>query len=95
MEIAVIGGEDFCLGFRLTGIKKIFETDEPQQALSKVKEDSSIGIVIFDENLTEKLDVDEKEALENSLRPVYITLSTQTSEDTLKRMIRKSIGVDL
>lgn len=95
MEIAVIGEENFCLGFRLAGIKKIFETDEPQEALAGVKEDASIGIVIFDENLREKLDVDEKEELENSMRPVFITLSTEASEDTLKKMIRKSIGVDL
>jgi len=95
MEIAVIGKEDFCLGFRLAGIKKIFETDEPQQAVSEVREDSSIGIVIFDENLLEKLDIDEKESLEDSLRPIYITLSTEASEDTLKKMIRKSIGVEL
>jgi len=45
--------------------------------------------------LQEKLDADEKEAFEDSLRPIYITLSTETSEDALKKMIRKSIGVEL
>ena len=95
MEVAVIGKEDFCLGFRLTGINKVFETNEPKEAISEVRTDQSVGIVIFDENLLEKLDTDEKESLEASLRPIYINLSTQASEDSLNKMIRKSIGVEL
>lgn len=95
MEIAVIGKEDFCLGFRLTGIKKVFETDKPQEAISAIKQDPSTGVVVFDENLLEKLDRDEKEALEDSLRPVYIIVSTKASDDSLKKMIRKSIGIEL
>jgi len=95
MEIAVIGGKDFCLGFRLAGIKKIFETNEPNQAVSSLKEDSSVGIAIFDENLTGRLDDDGRETLEDSLRPIYISLSKTASEDSLKKMIRKSIGVEI
>ena len=95
MEIAVIGKEEFCLGFRLTGIKHVFETDEPQKAISEVAHEPSIGIAVLDENLLEKLDSHEQKALEDSLRPIYITLSTKASEDTLKKMIRKSIGVEL
>ncbi|MAG15736.1 V-type ATP synthase subunit F [Candidatus Woesearchaeota archaeon] len=95
MEIAVIGKEDFCLGFRLAGIKKIFETDKPQEAISKIRQDTEIGIVILDENLFKLLETEEKETLENSLKPIYITLSKEASEDSLKKMIRKSIGVEV
>ena len=95
MEIAVIGKEDFCLGFRLAGVKKIYEVDESEQALSTLKTDGSVGIVILDQRLYEKLDVSEKEELEGSLKPIYITLSKEASEDSLKKMIKKSIGVEL
>lgn len=95
MEIAVIGEEDFCLGFRLAGIKKIFETREPKQAISEIKKDEQTGIVIFDEKLLGKLDSDEKAELEDSIKPIYIALSTNASDDSLKKMIRKSIGVEL
>ena len=70
MEIAVIGREDFCLGFRLAGIKKIFETEDPTQAIHDAGSDEHTGIVIFDDNLTHKLDNDEKQHLENSLKPI-------------------------
>jgi V/A-type H+/Na+-transporting ATPase subunit F len=95
MEIAVIGQEEFCLGFTLAGIKKINVTDGPRDAIKQAKEDSSIGVVIFDEKLLEKLDQYEKHGLEDSLKPVFITLSTTASEESLKKMIRKSIGVEL
>lgn len=95
MEIAVIGGAEFCLGFRLAGVKKIFETSEPRDAILLVEADSEIGVVIFDESLTGKLDSNEKEEMEDSLKPIYITLSKEPSEDSLKKMIRKSIGVEL
>ena len=95
MEIAVIGKENFCLGFRLVGIKKIFETTHPAEAIKTINQDSTTGIVIFDESLMDAIDNDEKEAIENSIKPIYITLSTQVSEDSLKKMIRKSIGVEL
>ena len=95
MEIAVIGKEDFCLGFRLTGIKKLFETDSLKEVIPKVKQDVSIGIVVLDESLFEMLDNDDKADLEDSLKPIYLILSKKASEDSLKKMIRKSIGIEL
>lgn len=95
MEIAVIGGEEFCLGFRLAGVKKIFETDEPRGAMSSVEADSEVGVVIFDESLIGKLDSNDRAEIEDSLKPVYITISKEPSEGSLKKMIRKSIGVEL
>ena len=95
MEIAVIGREDFCLGFELAGVGRVFNTEDPAAAISAVQNDAETGIVIFDENLLEKLDVEERESLAESLKPVYINLSTRPSEESLKKMIRKSIGVDL
>ena len=95
MEIAVIGKEDFCLGFRLAGINRIFETDNPREAINRVKQIQEVGVVVFDQNLAEKLDDDEKKDIEDSLRPIYLNLSTEASEDSLKKMIRKSIGVEI
>ncbi len=95
MEIAIIGKEDFCLGFRLTGINKVFETDQPREAIKQVKQDQSIGVVILDEKLMSALDEYDKQELEDSLKPVFIMLSTKASEEYLRKMIRKSIGVEL
>ncbi|MBI2141381.1 V-type ATP synthase subunit F [Candidatus Woesearchaeota archaeon] len=95
MELAVIGKEDFCLGFSLAGVRNIFETESPAEALKKVSDDPEIGVVVFDESLLEKVDEFEKARLEGSIRPVFVTLSLKEESDALKKMIKKSIGVEL
>lgn len=95
MEIAVIGKEDFCVGFSLSGIRNMFETEAPQEALGKVYDDVDIGVVVFDESLLEKLDEFERARLENSVRPVFVTLSLKEESEAIRRMIKKSIGVEL
>jgi V/A-type H+/Na+-transporting ATPase subunit F len=95
MEIAVIGKSDFCLGFSLAGITNAFETDEPAEAIKSVFENPDIGVVVLDESLLEKVDEYEKQRLDNSVRPVFITVSLKEESDMLRKMIKKSIGVEL
>ena len=95
MELAVIGREDFCLGFSLAGVRNIFETSEPGEAIGMVNQNPEVGVVIFDESLLEKLDEFEKSKIEGSVRPVFVMLSLKEESDALKKMIKKSIGVEL
>ena len=95
MEIAVIGRQDFCLGFRLAGIQKIFETDSPRESIKSLKDQPEVGVVVFDQTLNEKLEPEELQDLEDSLKPIYLWLSAEASEDSLKKMVRKSIGVEI
>ncbi|MBI2550056.1 V-type ATP synthase subunit F [Candidatus Woesearchaeota archaeon] len=95
MELAVIGREDFCLGFSLAGVRGIFETDNPAGAIKKVSGDADVGVVVFDESLSGKLDEFDRARLENSVRPVFVMLSLKEESDALRKMIKKSIGVEL
>ena len=95
MELAVIGKEDFCLGFGLAGVRNIFETAEPADAIEMVNRNQEIGVVIFDESLLNKLDEFEKSKIEGSVRPVFVMLSLNEESDALRKMIKKSIGVEL
>lgn len=54
-----------------------------------------IGIVVIDDHLLRQMDERTREKVERSVRPVFVPLSTEASQDTLRRMIIKSIGVDL
>ena len=98
MELAVVGPQDFVLGFALSGIKNIFEvehTDEAERFVEKIMENKQIGIMIVDEKTVERLDERMREKLMVSVSPVVVTLSTQSSQDELRRMIIKSIGIDV
>ena len=96
VKIAVAGGNEFVVGFRLAGIKDTFEItgDAPRQ-LKELKSGKEAGIIIVDEKIIEGLNIQDKLELEASVDPVFIPISTKAEQDSLKRLIKKSIGVDL
>ena len=97
MEIAVVGGQEFTLGFRLAGIRKVVDVEEnPEPAMRSLMGDSELGIVITDNTTLEKLDDYAKQDVQKSVKPVFIVLSADAvAQDALRKMIIKSIGVDL
>lgn len=98
MEMAVIGRDEFCLGFMLVGVRNLFEAsnaDQAKEAITKVLSNEDLGVVIFDEELRKELDEFETRKIEDSVKPVFVTLSTTAGEEDLKRLIKKSIGVEL
>lgn len=99
MDLAVIGRSEFVVGFQLAGIKRVVELDGPpekaEEAVKDAMADQTIGIIIIDEEIVQKLPERSRDVLNASTRPVAVVLSTQSSQDALRKMIRKSIGVDL
>jgi len=50
MELAVIGKGDFVTGFRLAGIRKVYEAADKsaiESAVRSVLQDKSIGIIVM------------------------------------------------
>ena len=103
MDVAVFGGSEFTLGFMLAGIKQIITIDEKEESraaaaekkLDELLAEKELGIVIIDDRLLNQMDERTREKVERSVRPVFVPLSTEASQDTLRKMIIKSIGVDL
>ena len=96
VKIAVIGGSEFTVGFQLAGIKDTVEVSKtPLDDIRNLKSRKDIGIVVIDENIMERLDIHERLEIEDSVDPVFIPVSTKVEQDSLKRLIKKSIGIDL
>ena len=96
VKIAVLGGSEFTLGFQLSGIKDITEvSDNPINDIDNLKDRKDIGIVVVDEKILESLDAYQRIEIESSVDPVFIPVSTRIEQDSLKRLIKRSIGVDL
>ena len=96
VKIAVAGGNEFIVGFQLAGIRDVIEINEkPFQHLKSLKSRKDIGVIVVDEKLMESMELHERLEIEASVEPVFIPLSTKTEQDSLKRLITKSIGVDL
>jgi len=96
VNMAVLGSTEFIVGFELAGIKDTIEvSDNPINDINKFKEKKEHGVVVIEENIMENLDKHEKIDVEDSVDPVFIPVSTKAEQDSLKRLIKKSIGVDL
>ena len=96
VKIAVAGGNEFIVGFQLAGIKDTIElNDNFFNGLKNLKNRKDLGIVVIDEKITESLEPYQRTHIESSVEPVFIPVSTKVEQDSLKRLIKKSIGVDL
>ena len=96
VKTAVLGSNEFIVGFQLAGIKDILEvSDAPMKDIINLKNKKEHGVVIIEEKIMENLDKHDRVEVEDSVDPVFIPVSTKVEQDSLKRLIKKSIGVDL
>ena len=96
-RLAAIGTNEFLLGFQLAGIKDTIEADKNGifKALNEIKKNKEIGIVVVDQTLMDAVERHDRIEIESSVHPVFVSLSTKSSQDNLRYLIKKSIGVDL
>ena len=95
-SIAVIGRAEFCLGFQLAGIRDtIVQESNPLATCKDMKKRKEVGIVIVDQALLEMLEQVDRQEIESSIDPVFIPLSTSVEQEGLRRLIKKSIGIDI
>ena len=96
MEMAVVGNEEFVLGFKLVGVRKAFVADRGtlESRISEMLEDKNVGILVLNQEDVPKLSLSMKRRLEESSRPVVIFVG-RTEEEDLRAKVRRAIGVDL
>jgi len=96
VNVAILGSNEFVLGFQLAGIKESIEVSEkPIQDIEGLKKREDIGIVVVEEKILDALQQHKRQEIEDSVDPVFIPLSTKAEQDSLKRLIKKSIGIEL
>ena len=96
MELAVVGRDDFVLGFKLAGVRKVYGV-EPEGFEPKVNEvvaDPDVGILVVSTDDLRRLSPGARKRLETVPRPVVIAVGAQEEED-LRAKVKRAIGVDL
>jgi V/A-type H+/Na+-transporting ATPase subunit F len=95
MDIAVLGDDEFVLGFRLAGVKRVYSVSklEYEQRLLELLGDPTIGVLAVDSSdLSEVSSGSRKKALE-SIAPVIVPVGG--GEGDLREKVKRAIGVDL
>lgn len=96
LELAVVGKSEFTMGFRLAGIKKVYDTEkDAEKVINHMMDKKEVGVVILDKEAFDTLDEFGKQKVEDAINPVFVVLSEEESDNNLRRMIKKSIGVDV
>ncbi len=97
MEIAVIGHNDFVIGFRLAGIRKTYDTtpENIEAKIQSVLNDRSVGILVMHDNDIKKLSPQMQNTLEDSVEPTVIAIGGKGESTNLREKIKQSVGVDL
>ena len=95
MQIAVIGSEEFTLGFRLAGIRSVFvaDADNYQEKMLEAMSQPNIGILACDAKDLANLSNQVKARVMDSIQPVVVPVGG--SESDLREKVRRVIGVDL
>ncbi|MCQ2056110.1 MAG: V-type ATP synthase subunit F [archaeon] len=96
MNIAVIGNDEFVLGFRLAGLRRVFtaKPEDYQKQLREVMETPDIGILAVDSKDIESLPVNFRIKVMNSIHPVVVPIGGGGATD-LREKVKRAIGVDL
>ncbi len=94
-SIAVIGREEFTLGFQLAGIQKVYERENYTEKIQEITDRDDIGIVIVEQQDLEELPSHIRQRIEGSVDPVVVPLTEEAEAMGLQDKIRKVIGVDL
>ncbi|MDV0447377.1 V-type ATP synthase subunit F [Methanosarcinaceae archaeon Ag5] len=98
MEISVVGNSDFVTGFRLAGIRKIYDTENVtiDVAVRTVLEDKDVGILVMHNDDILKLPDSLKAMLNDSVQPTVVALGGSGAGSTnLRDKIKQAVGVDL
>jgi V/A-type H+-transporting ATPase subunit F len=99
MELAVIGKSDFVTGFRLAGIRKVYEAADiaaTESAVKSVLEDKSIGILVMHNDDISNLPEILRKNLNESVQPTVVALGgSGAGSMSLREKIKQAVGVDL
>ena len=95
MEIAVIGSDEFVLGFRLAGIRRVFVTNSEnyQEKMLEAMSQPTIGILAVDAKDLVNLSFQVRQRVNDSIQPVIVPVGG--SDDDLREKVKRAIGVDL
>ncbi len=97
-DIVVLGKPDFIIGFELAGIKDtiVADNNDMKTKLSEALKNRDIGILVMHKADVEALPQRLQDNFDSSVRPVTVMVSEETtSDDRLRKQIKKAIGVDV
>lgn len=98
-EIGVVGSQQFTLGFRLAGIRRIWETgagteEDLERAIALMRKDDAVSILVMQTGDLQKVSPRTRHDLVTSTKPTLVAVGLE-EDNTLREKIKQAVGVDL
>lgn len=96
-DIAVIGSESFTLGFRLAGIRRIWNVEGDEQlerAVLEARADEEVSILVMETDDVARLESRLRYEMVSSVKPTLVVVGEE-EDDSLRQKIKQAVGVDL
>ena len=95
MQIAVLGSDEFVLGFRLAGIRRVFvaNSENYQEKVLEAMSQPTIGILAVDAKDLDNLSFQTRQKVMDSIQPVVVPVGGDDGD--LREKVKRAIGVDL
>jgi len=95
-QVAVLGSQQFILGFQLAGLAAFeLPREKPEATIRELMGNQDIGLIIIQEESLASLHEDFNDMVTNSIEPVVLTITEKDTNEEMRKLIKKSIGVDL
>ncbi len=97
-KMAVIGDPEFNVGFRLVGIRDIYDVSSDEELEEAVKETlkrGDVGVVVIRYDLIKKLPYALQREVDESVDPTFVAVGGEGGVEEIRDKIRRAIGVDL
>lgn len=94
-KIAVIGEDEFTLGFRLAGVQETYGMENYSEKIQELISRDDLGIVVANENDIKELSERVKREVNRSVDPVVVPLSETAESEHLKQKIKTVIGAEI
>ncbi len=94
-RIAVIGSDEFTLGFRLVGVQETYDREDYSEQIKKLVNRDDLGIVVAHEQDIRDLPERVRNQVRDSVDPVVVPLSEKAESENLNERIRTVIGADI
>ena len=91
----MVGSQDFIVGFRLAGVRRVVETtpDTILDTIQKILSSKEIGILVLSSKDMERFPASLRTQLVDSTTPVVIPVGMDKGD--MRDKVRRAIGIDL
>lgn len=102
-KIAVIGNHSLELGFKIAGIASshvVETTKEAEDLVNQFMQQDDIGIIVLTSTIAREIhDRKINDAMQNSMKPIFIVVADlndkEVYEDNLRKLIIRALGIDI